>query len=90
MAALRTALVKRRHAYTSADIPWSIDVEGVDGADAGGVPRNGQWRLFHYLSGGGMRAFGRPSGRELQLRRQARFLWTAAALAVLWLVFSVV
>jgi len=88
MAALRTALVKRRHAYTSADIPWAMDVDVTgDGAD---VLRQGRWRLFHYLSGGGMRAFGRPSACELQRRRQTRFLWTAAALAVLWVVFSVV
>ena len=65
MAAVRTSLVKRRHAYTSADIPWSMD---VDDADAEDVMRHGRWRLFHYLSGGGMSAFGRPSGRELQLR----------------------
>ena len=88
MAALRTALVKPRHAYTSADIPWAMDVDAT--GDVGNVRRHGQWRLFHYLSGGGMRAFGRPSGRELQLRRQTRCLWTAAALAVLWIVFSIV
>ena len=87
MAALRTSLVKRRHAYTSADIPWSMD---VDEADAEDVMRHGRWRLFHYLSGGGMSAFGRPSGRELQLRRQNRFLWVAAALAVAWVIFSIV
>ena len=88
MAALRTSLVKRRHAYTSADIPWALDV-GND-ADAEDVMRHGQWRLFHYLSGGGMSAFGRPSGRELQLRRQNRFLWVAAALAAVWVIFSIV
>ena len=87
MAALRTSLVKRRHAYTSADIPWSMD---VDEADAEDVMRHGRRRLFHYLSGGGMSAFGRPSGRELQLRRQNRFLWVAAALAVAWVIFSIV
>lgn len=88
MAALRTALVKRRHAYTSADIPWALDVDAT--GDADDVLRHGRWRLFHYLSGGGMRAFGRPSGRELQLRRQTRFLWTSAALAILWVIFSII
>ena len=81
MAAVRTSLVKRRHAYTSADIPWALDVDVGNGADAEDVMRHGRWRLFHYLSGGGMSAFGRPSGLELQLRRQNRFLWVAAALA---------
>lgn len=87
MAALRTALVKRRHAYTSADIPWALDV-ATDGTPCD--PAKDKWRLFHYLSGGGMRAFGRPSGRELLSRRQTRFLWLAGALAVFWLVFSFV
>jgi hypothetical protein len=87
MAALRTSLVKRSHAYTSADIPWFMD---VDDADAEDVMRHGRWRLFHYLSGGGMSAFGRPSGRELQLRRQNRFLWIAATLAAVWVVFSII
>ncbi len=87
MAALRTALVKRRHAYTGADIPWSMDVDAVEGAgpDASDQVKR---RLFRYLSGGGMRAFGRPSGQELLARRQTRFLWLAAVLAVCWVVFS--
>ena len=25
MSAIRTSLVKRRHAYTSVDIPWDMD-----------------------------------------------------------------
>ena len=58
MAALRTALVKRRHAYTSTDIPWSMDV-GAEGESSDLA--KGNWRLFRYLSGGGMRAFGRSS-----------------------------
>lgn len=87
MAALRTSLVKRRHAYTSTDIPWAMDVaaEGTPSESA-----KGNWRLFHYLSGGGMRAFGRPSGRELLMRRQIRFLWLASVLAFVWLIFSFV
>lgn len=87
MAALRTALVKRRHAYTGADIPWSMDVDAVGAAGSAGADRV-KWRLFRYLSGGGMRAFGRPSGQELLIRRQTRFLWLAAVLAVCWVVFS--
>ena len=46
MAALRTALVKRRHAYTSADIPWALDVDAT--GDADDVLRHGRWRLFHW------------------------------------------
>jgi len=87
MAALRTALVKRRHAYTGADIPWSMDVDADGEAGTTDVDR-AKWRMFLYLSGGGMRAFGRPSGQELLARRQTRFLWLAAVLAVCWIVFS--
>ena len=89
MAALRTSLVKRRHAYTSMDIPWAMDVDDFKDGDPA-EPGRVRWRLFHYLSGGGMRAFGRPSGRELLIRRQTRFLWLAGALAVCWIVFGLV
>lgn len=86
MAAIHTSLVKRRHAYTSASIPWLMDMEPKGVASS---PRGTSvgWRLFHYLSGGGMRAFGRPSGHMLLMRRQTRFLWLAAAVAAAWLVF---
>jgi hypothetical protein len=85
MAALRTSLVKRRHAYTGVDIPWQIDVERPL-LDTPGACRSKR-RLFHYLSGGGLRAFGRPSGHALMAYRQTRFLWAAAVLGVLWLTF---
>ena len=89
MAAVRTSLVKRRHAYTSTDIPWSMDEERT-GTVTSPDGRQFEWRLFHYLSGGGMRAFGSSSGAELLRRRQERFLWLAAAFCVLWLVFMFV
>lgn len=78
-------MVKRRHAYTSVDIPWQIDTDRPL-LDTPGA-RTATRRLFHYLSGGGLRAFGRPSGFALMEQRQTRFLWTAAVLGVLWLVF---
>lgn len=87
MAAVRTSLVKRRHAWTGADVPWSIDVEDASVQALPAGHREG-WRLFHYLSGGGMRAFASFStARELVSRRQTRFLWVVSGLAVLWLVF---
>ena len=85
MAALRTALVRRRHAYTSTNIPWAMDVTAE-----GASPDAAKDRLFHYLSGGGMRAFGRPSGYELLMRRQNRFLWLAGVLVACWIFFSFV
>ena len=87
MAAVHTSLVKRRHAYTSANIPWAMDMaaEGVSPDSA-----KDDRRLFRYLSGGGMRAFGRTSRHELLIRRQTRFLWLVGVLTALWLVFSFV
>ena len=71
--AVRTSLVKRRHAYTSVDLPWEMDEDG----DA---------RLFRYLRGGGMRAFGTTSAQALRTRRQARFLVFAGAALLVWAV----
>lgn len=87
MAAVRTSLVKRRHAWTGADLPWSIDVEDAAIRALPAEHRAG-WRLFHYLSGGGMRAFASLStARELVSRRQTRFLRILFGLVMLWLVF---
>lgn len=89
MAALRTSLVKRNHAWTGVDVPWYIDVEGAPGVlDSVDAKKN--WRLFHYLSGGGLSAFGTSSERILVERRQARFLRIACVLAVLWLAFWII
>lgn len=86
MAAVRTSLVRRRHAWTGVDLPWSIDVED-DTVLALPERHRAGWRLFHYLSGGGLKAFASSAARELVSRRQTRFLWTMTALAVLWLIF---
>ena len=88
MAAVRTSLVRRRHAWTGEDLPWSIDVAD-DAVQALPADRRAGWRLFHYLSGGGIRTFPHytSTARALVSRRQTRFLWTLSLLAVLWLVF---
>lgn len=89
MAALRMPLVRRRHAWTGADLPWSIDVEDESVAALPAARRAG-WRLFHYLSGGGLRAFAGSAARDVAVRRQTRFLWCAGGLAALWAVFRYV
>ena len=88
MAAVRTSLVKRRHAWTGENLPWSIDVPD-DSVLALPAERRAGWRLFHYLSGGGIRSFPNyaSTARALVARRQTRFLWGVAVLAALWLVF---
>ena len=89
MAALRTSLVKRNHAWTGADVPWRLDMEGAPSAGASEAER-ARWRLLHYLSGGGLSACGFSSERARALRRQGRFLAFAAFLGVLWIIFWIV
>lgn len=86
MAAVRTSLVKKNHAWTGADVPWHLDTESAPPPDASEAVRM-HWRLFHYLSGGGLAACGSSSERALVDRRQGRFLVFAGVLAVLWIVF---
>ena len=47
------------------------------------------WRLFHYISGGGMRTFGRTLRQEVRSRRQTRFLIVSALLAAGWLLLLI-
>lgn len=65
-----------RHEYTRSRTPWILsDYRGVYG------------KLLHYISGGGMRAFGRTVRQEEARRRQGRFLLVAALLDAAWLLF---
>lgn len=67
-----------RHAYTRSRTPWILS----DSRAACG-------RLIHYISGGGMRTFGRTVRQEEARFRQRRFLSVAAVLGGLWLAFYV-
>lgn len=89
MAALRTSLVRKRRSWADEDLPWNIDVEDESVAALSSEHRAG-WRLFHYLSGGGMRAFASSAAREVVSRRQTRFLWFSIVLMVFWLIFRYV
>lgn len=72
MAALRTELVRKRHAYTGEDVPW--DVDGVRGSSL--------WRCIR----GGLPIVG-TSARAAVIRRQERFLRFAVLVAAVWLLF---
>ena len=77
--------VKRKHAYTGCDIPWTIG-ESLQNARPGCAtdPRR---KLIDYMSsGGGLPQLGRTSEHELVIRRQRRFLVVAAVVAVAWVV----
>ncbi len=86
MAALRTSLVTKDHAWTGEDVPWTIDTDEAADPDTSEAERL-RWRLFHYLSGGGLSACGSSSAHALACRRQGRFLAFAVFLGVLWIIF---
>ena len=72
------------HAYTHSSEPLRLDL-GTEAYGAIAPEHKAGWRLYHYISGGGMRTFGRTLEQDARSRRQTRFLvFFAAALAV-WL-----
>ena len=78
MGRVSTEIVGDAHAYTRSDVPWSISTAKS--------PRS---RLIDYISGGGMRTFGRTVRQEEVRRKQLRFLAVAAVLAVFWFLLLV-
>lgn len=89
MAPLSTSLVKRRHAWTGEKIPWRIDV-GDDALASLPEEHRAGWRLFHYLSGGGIRAFAGSAARDVVSRRQSRFLWFMLGVCAVWMILRYV
>ena len=79
MGRVSTEIVGDAHAYTSSDVPWSIS-----------TAKSTRGKLIDYISGGGMRTFGRTVRQEEVRRKQLRFLTVAAALAVVWFLLWVV
>ena len=69
--------------YTRYKAPWRIDAyKDAKGETSQGV-RFG-WRLFHYLSGGGMRVFGRTIKQEEADLKRTRFLVAVGIFAIIW------
>ena len=78
MGKVHTEIVGDAHAYTRSDVPWAIATSRTD-----------QDRMVNYISGGGMRIFGRTVHQEEVKRRQVRFLAVAGVLAVAWFLLLV-
>ena len=74
MGRVSTEIVGDAHAYTRSDVPWSIST----------AKTTSRSRLIDYISGGGMRTFGRTVRQEEVRRKQLRFLAVAAVLAAVW------
>jgi len=86
MGKIATSVVEDAHSYTRSSAPWLIDAY----QDAKGETTTGDkfgWRLFHYLSGGGMKTFGRTIRQEEADLKRTRFLLAAAVVGVVWLCF---
>lgn len=75
MKRIPTSLIGHEHAYTRSKCPWILSVGNSAYA-----------RMINYISGGGMRTFGRTVRQEEILVKRIRFLSGAAALAAVWLV----
>lgn len=73
---LPTSTVREAHPYTRSKSPWIL-----------GDPSSVCGRLIYYISGGGMRTFGRTVMQEEVRLRRRRFFAVAGAIAALWLVF---
>ena len=73
MGRVSTEIVEDAHAYTRSDVPWSISTAKT--------PRS---RLINYISGGGMKTFGRTVRQEEVRRKQLRFLAVSAVFAAVW------
>ena len=78
MKSVHTEIVGDAHAYTRSDVPWAI-----------AHPKTPYDRMIHYISGGGMRVFGRTIHQEEVRRKQIRFLCMSAVLVVVWLLLLV-
>ena len=79
MGKVPTEIVGDAHAYTRSQVPWAVPSEN-----------SGHARLIDFISGGGMRTFGRTVRQEEVRRRQRRFLVVSAALVVVWFLLLVI
>lgn len=69
--------------YTRSKAPWRHDTyKEAKGETSHGVKFG--WRLFHYLSGGGMKVFGRTIKQEEADLKRNRFLVAAGIFAAIW------
>lgn len=81
MNPIHTEIISDAHAYTRSRVPWRVD--GCQG-------RSVCQRLVHYISGGGMRTFGRTVRQEEVRLRQRRFVAVAAVIVAGWLALLLV
>ena len=76
MSGVHTCFRADAHSYTRSKTPWILDEY-----------HSSYGKLIHYLSGGGMKTFGRTVGQEETRLKHVRFLTRVGILAVAWLYF---
>ncbi len=76
MKRLPTSVREDAHAYTRSKSPWILSEYGTNCG-----------KLIHYISGGGMRAFGRTIKQEEIRRRHTGFWCLTTILVVVWACF---
>lgn len=80
-AAIHVHAVKDAHSYTRSRVPWRLEDD----------PKSPEAeKLYHYLSGGGSRSFGRSVKQEEADHKRNCFLIGASIFALVWLVLLVV
>lgn len=73
MSQITTSIVRDAHEYTHSKTPWRLE--------------RYHKTLFHYLSGGGLRSFGRTVKQEETEDRRSRFLVRSGLVLAVWLYF---
>ncbi len=84
---LPTTFVRSAHAYTRSHLPWQLDTYEEEGSPSAG--RKFRRRLFHYISGGGLKSFGRTVEQEEVNVRRTRFLIASGMVGVVWFLFLI-
>ncbi len=85
---LCTSIVRDAHAYTRSRLPWRLDTCEEEKNEKI-VGRKFGRKLFHYISGGGMKSFGRTIQQEEADVRRTRFLIASAIIGAIWFWFLV-
>lgn len=84
MTRISASMFTDARAYTRSKAPWVMDGYRPGEIETASGLRFGR-KLLHYISGGGMRSFGRSVEQEERDIKRRRFLSLAAVLAAAWL-----
>lgn len=76
MGKIHTSLVGAAHPYTRSKASWRLE----------SAARTAREKLYRYISGGGMSAFGRTITQQERDERQTRFFVAIGILAAVWLI----